>query len=338
MYPQTDEVPVKISKMLFSALMMALPWMAPHARDVDDSQKASYAAMTASDATVSTVRSHISGLFFGGTSFYRLSQTPAGDKAASWDEGEISYSITPTFVSVNNQLDPLHNKGTVGVMVLGVEHFDEIDTVTGITVSLDILRVTSTEISSSGAAPVDTSVSGSGLTIAPYVAKQLESGWLADASIGVGGITLETNTSGTTGKPRSSRMFASGGLTKVQGLADDTILMTTKLAVSYSSDSVKTFTLSDNSTVAASKTGLSQFKGSIGLSWPSGDGTPYIDGGIVVNSLNATGGGSVKPKEHSVTYIGRVGYRVIDGDLYSDFSVQVERDKSRLQFYVGRRF
>jgi hypothetical protein len=308
------------------------------AADSNESTKASQAAKAASVATADTIRSHISGLFYGGTPFYRLSQSQNGDRAAAWDEGQISYSITPTVVSLKNTIDPLHNSGTVGVLVTGVEHFDEIDTMTGITLSLDTLSVTSTDVSNGAASAVNTAVRGTGFTVAPYLAKQLESGWLFDTSIGLGSSSIRTNTQGTTASPSTSRMFVSAGLSKVEGLFDDKVLLSTKFAASHSVDSVGAFVLSDATSMSSSKTVLTQIKGGAGLSWPTDDGTPYVDAAFVINSFSATGGGSVKPREYSTALTARVGYRIIKGDVYGDFSTQFERDKTRFQLYVGRRF
>lgn len=308
------------------------------AADSSESSKAAHASLTASKATADAVRSHISGLFYGTTAFYRISRSAEYGPAASWDEGEVSYSLTPTLVSVNNKVDPLHSLGTVGVVVAGVEHFDEIDTITGVTLSVDTLSVTSTEIASAGNPAVETAVSGLGFTIAPYFARQLESGWLLDASVGIGASNMKTNTDAVNGKPKSSRLFVSAGFTRNQGLGDDSTLLSTKFAFSYSNDSLKAFSLSDNTSIAASKTTLMQLKGSMGLSWPTDRGTPYVNAGIFLNSFTATGGGSTKPVEHSVTYIAKAGYRVISGDYYGDLSLQMERDKNRFQLYFGRRF
>ena len=317
---------------LLSASVLAV------AAESNESNKTSHAAMAASNATADTIRAHITGLFYGGTSFYRLTQSQNGDRAAAWDEGEISYSITPTIVSLKNKLDPLHNSGTVGVLVTGIEHFDEIDTMTGITLSIDTLGVTSTDVSNGAASAVSTTVRGTGLTVAPYLAKQLESGWLFDASVGLGSSSLKTNTQGTTASPSTSRMFASAGLSKVEGLFDDKVLLSTKFAVAHSVDSVGAFVLSDATTMASSKTVLTQLRGGTGLSWPTDDGTPYVDAAFVINSFSATGGGSVKPREHSTVLSARVGYRIIKGNVYGDFSTHIERDKTRFQVYVGRRF
>lgn len=304
----------------------------------NESTKTSHAAMAASKATADTIRSHITGLFYGGTSFYRLSQSQNGDRAAAWDEGQISYSITPTIVSLKNTVDPLHNSGTVGVLVTGVEHFDEIDTMTGITLSFDTLSVTSTDVSNGAASAVNTAVRGTGFTVAPYLAKQLESGWLFDTSIGLGSSSLKTNTQGTTASPSTSRMFVSAGLSKVEGLFDDKVLLSTKFTASHSVDSVGAFVLSDATSMSSSKTALTQIKGGAGLSWPSEDGTPYVEAAFLINSFSASGGGSVKPREYSTALSARVGYRIIKGDVYGDFSTQFERDKTRFQLYVGRRF
>ena len=304
----------------------------------NESAKTSHAAMAASKATADTIRSHITGLFYGGTSFYRLSQSQNGDRAAAWDEGQISYSITPTIVSLKNTVDPLHNSGTVGVLVTGVEHFDEIDTMTGITLSIDTLSVTSTDVSNGAASAVNTAVRGTGFTVAPYLAKQLESGWLFDTSIGLGSSSLKTNTQGTTASPSTSRMFVSAGLSKVEGLFDDKVLLSTKFTASHSVDSVGAFVLSDATSMSSSKTALTQIKGGAGLSWPSEDGTPYVEAAFLINSFSASGGGSVKPREYSTALSARVGYRIIKGDVYGDFSTQFERDKTRFQLYVGRRF
>lgn len=304
----------------------------------NESAKTSHAAMAASKATADTIRSHITGLFYGGTSFYRLSQSQNGDRAAAWDEGQISYSITPTIVSLKNTVDPLHNSGTVGVLVTGVEHFDEIDTMTGITLSFDTLSVTSTDVSNGAASAVNTAVRGTGFTVAPYLAKQLESGWLFDTSIGLGSSSLKTNTQGTTASPSTSRMFVSAGLSKVEGLFDDKVLLSTKFTASHSVDSVGAFVLSDATSMSSSKTALTQIKGGAGLNWPSEDGTPYVEAAFLINSFSASGGGSVKPREYSTALSARVGYRIIKGDVYGDFSTQFERDKTRFQLYVGRRF
>jgi hypothetical protein len=317
---------------------LLLAGVSSFAADSEEGAKTGHAAMTASNATAQTIRSHISGLFFGGTSFYRLSQSRDGDRAAAWDEGQVSFSLTPTIVSVNNKVNPIHNSGTVGVVVGGIEHFDEIDTITGLTLSIDTLRVTSTEIASGANPAVDTRVTGTGLTVAPYFARQLESGWLFDASLGIGSSSMKTNTNAVTAKPKTSRTFVSAGLSKNEGIADDSIILSKKLAFSHSNDSVKAFTLSDNTTISSSRASLSQIKGSLGLSWPSEKGTPYVEAGVSLNSFAASGGGSIKPKEHSATYQGKIGYRVISGDYYGDLSYQMERDKSRLQLYVGRRF
>lgn len=304
----------------------------------NESTKSSHAAMAASNATAETIRSHITGLFYGGTSFFRLSQSQNGDRAAAWDEGQVSYSVTPTIVSIKNKLDPLHNSGNVGVVVTGIEHFDEIDTMKGITLSIDTLNVTSSDVSNGIASAVNTAVRGKGFTLAPYLAKQLDSGWLFDASAGLGSSSLKTNTQGTTASPSTSRMFLSAGLSKVEGVFDDTVLLSTKLTASHSVDSVGAFVLSDATAMSSSKSILTQLKGSAGLSWPSEDGTPYVEGAFLINSFSATGGGSVKPREHSTVVSARIGYRIIKGDVYGDFSTQIERDKSRFQLYVGRRF
>ena len=304
----------------------------------NESTKTSYAAMAASNATADTIRSHITGLFYGGTSFYRLSQSQNGDRAAAWDEGQVSYSVTPTIVSIRNKLDPLHNSGNVGVVVTGIEHFDEIDTMMGITLSIDTLNVTSSDVSNGIASAVNTAVRGKGFTLAPYFAKQLESGWLFDASVGLGSSSLKTNTQGTTATPSTSRMFLSAGFSKVEEVFDDSVLLSTKLTASHSIDSVKAFVLSDATAMSSSKSVLTQLKGGAGLSWPGEDGTPYVEATFLINDFSATGGGSVKPREHSTAVSARVGYRVIKGDIYGDFSTQFERDKTRFQLYVGRRF
>ncbi len=284
------------------------------------------------------VRLHISNLQSGLGIRFGLSQSQDGrnDRAASWDDGVVTYSATPTFVSFNNDIKPLTSKGTVGVVVLGVEHFDEIDTLTGLTLTVDAPSLTSREYLTS-TSTLETKVSGSGLTFAPYFARQTEDGGMIDFSAGFGFSNLSTNTGGVTSKPKSTRMFFSLGYTKNSEFGDSAVL-TAKNVVSYSSDSVSAFTMSDNTAIAKSSSNLLQAKLQLGLSWPSDGWTPYAEGGLTINSLGVSNGGGTTPKEHSLTHHARVGLRTMSEDGYADFSVQMEKDKSRVQVYAGFRF
>lgn len=326
------------TKILRSALSAAALSYLSSISHAGEGDRVNRAAFGSTQAAQQVVRLHIANLQSGLGMRFGLTRSEDGrnDRAASWEDGKVTYSATPTFVTFNNDIKPLTNKGTVGVVVLGVEHFDEIDTLTGLTLTVDSPSVTSREYITASST-LDTKVSGAGLTLAPYVARQTDDGAMIDFSAGFGFSNLSTNTAGVTSTPKATRMFFSFGYTKHSEFGEKAVL-TAKSVVSYSSDSVAAFTMSDNTAIGKSSTGLMQGKAQLGLSWPSQGWTPYVEGGLTVNSLGVSNSGGTTPKEHSLTHHARAGMRTMSEDGYADVSVQIEKDKSRIQVYVGFRF
>ena len=256
--------------------------------------------------------------------------------AAQFDPEAISYSATPTYATVDNRIEPLLTKGGVGLLILGLEHFDEIDTVTGVTLTIDSTRVTLTE-RITGSADTQASVTGTGYTIAPYIAKQLESGVLLDASLGIGSNGIKINKSGLTGSPATSRMFFAVGATRFDQITKKATL-STKGAFSYSTDKVPGFYLSDNSYSAASDSTLAQFKLTANYSYRLKSATPYVELSTVFNNFTAKGGSGPSPREYSSNIIGAVGLKFSSDNVYGTLRYQAERGKSQVQGYVGYRF
>jgi hypothetical protein len=327
-----------MKKALRSLLPISIALLTHHASNAGEGDRVNRAVQGATQSAQQVVRLHISNLQSGLGMRFGLTRSQDGrnDRAASWDDGIVTYSATPTFVNFNNDIKPLTSKGTVGVVVLGVEHFDEIDTLTGLTLTIDAPNLTSREYITS-TSTLDTKVNGSGLTFAPYFAKQTDDGGMVDVSAGFGFSNLSTNTAGVTSRPKSNRMFFSVGYTKNSEFSDSAVL-TAKNIVSYSSDTVGAFTMSDNTAIEKSTSSLMQAKVQLGLSWPSKGWTPYTEGGLTINSLSVSSNSGTTPKEHSLTPHARAGLRTMSEDGYADFSVQMEKDKSRVQVYAGFRF
>jgi hypothetical protein len=307
----------------------------------EENNKANAAARAATQATVATLQNHALGYFSGIRPTFRIgrldsaTQSPRG-AAAQFDPEMVEYSVTPTAVAVNNSIAPILSKGSVGLVILGAEHFDEIDTVMGLTLTIDTSAITVTEISSGGGTAVAT-VNGTGYTVAPYIAKQLESGMLLDASIGLGTSNSSIVRDTLSGKPQASRSFIAVGATKYINLSKKALL-TTKMAFSLSHDKVGSFALSNGTTSAGSSTSLSQFKLSAQYRYQLEGITPFLEVGLITNSLTAKNSGGETPKEYAVTIPAAVGISFSKGNIYGIVKFQSERGKSQTQAYIGKRF
>lgn len=318
-----------------------LPLLAT-AASAGDSDKANGAAYASTQASVSAIQTFATGHFLGGLRFNLGSnQAPiptARGAAAQFDidPDNISYSITPTYTTVDNQITPLLSSGAVGLLVLGAEHFDDIDTVLGLTLTVDMLRVTITE-RVPPTADVNASVSGTGFTIAPYWAKQTEDGYLLDASLGLGVNNMTIDRSGLTGKPSSQRSFIAFGATKMFA-PTKRLMVSSKINYSSSGDTVAAFSLSDGSTSPSSKTTLGQLKVGGSLTYQAKDVSPFAEAYVFTNSFTATGGSGAAPREYGTGVISAIGLKFSGDNKYGIVKYQVEKGKSRFQGYIGLRF
>ena len=325
------------------ALAFGLTALTQSANAADESQKVREAARAGTRAALSAIQSYgsmrllgISPMFSTGKSDQPSIDTAPKGQAAQFDPEAITYSATPTYATIDNRIEPLLTKGGVGLLILGLEHFDEIDTVTGVTLTIDSTQVTLTE-RLPPAADTQASVRGTGYTIAPYIAKQLESGVLLDASLGFGSNGLKISKNSLKGSPTSSRMFFAVGATRFDQLSKKATL-STKGAFSYSTDKVPGFYLSDNSYSTASDSTLAQFKFTANYSYKLKSATPFVELSTVFNNFTATGGSGSAPREYSSNIIGAFGMKFSSDNVYGTLKYQFERGKRQLQGYVGYRF
>lgn len=304
----------------------------------------SVAAAKAATAAASQLVSDFSTASFSGVGpflSYRLGNKGQTKSQSAGDDNSdfttTSFSITPTVATIDNRIEPMLVDGHVSLVIFGVESFDEIDLIAkGISLTLDKTAVTSTQRQST-AADVSATVTGNGFTIAPYYVMQLESGRLVDFNFGLGKNKLATKSSGITADVASNRAFASVGTSTVDPLGDASYVQY-KASLGYTFDSVPSYIQSDGSQINRSTTKLLQAK--VGATYTKQlDGiSPFIGLTMAGNSFKASGGSSVKPKEHNATMLFITGFNFSSEAFYGTLSVQAERDKTSFLIYTGLRF
>ena len=314
----------------------------PHILLAAEEEKTVVAAKTSTLSTAELVSSFTTASFFSPVTFYRIQ---LGDKdsatgMAAGDDSEfetVSFSVTPTIATIDNNVEPILVSGDVSLAIFGVESFNELDMIAkGVTLTLDRTSVTSTEVVAGGP-NTSSAVSGNGWTIAPYYVKQLENGYLMDINSGYGKNSLKTSSGGVTATPDSTRMFVSVGLSTTETISDSVYLQY-KGAASYTYDRVGSYVQSDNSTVAASTTKLNQLRLGATVSKQMENVVPFVSGTIISNSFSASGGSGTQPREHSFTTLMKVGFNFSHDLIYGSLAFQSERDKNSTQFYIGYRF
>lgn len=303
-------------------------------------------ASVATRVTASELSQAISGhmLGLGGSFRIRLGQTahprPNGwllasnaptplpeDQGFEWSA--ISLWATPVISGVDNRIKPLTSEGTVKVLILGAEHSsDDQQRVVGVAVSKDWLDIDTTYNQGS--------VTGTGLTVSPYLAYQINNDWSLDASLGVGQSTATAKTVTLRSEPEIDRRFLSVGLTRAQAQGSWFILY--KAGMSSSEDKTKAFVSSSGQTSAGSTTRLNQLKLGIYAIYNRPLVSPFVAAYHLVNDFSVSGSSATKPKEYSSVQQLQVGLNASSGPLYGALAYQSERGRSQWRLYGGIRY
>lgn len=324
------------------ALICGVALSLPRILSAAEEEKTVVAAKTATLSTAELVSSFTTASFFSPVSFFRIQLGDNGSATgvAAGEDSEfetVSFSVTPTIATIDNNVEPVLVSGDVSLVIFGVESFNELDMIAkGITLTLDQTSVTSTEVVTGGP-NTSSAVTGNGWTIAPYYVKELENGYLMDINAGFGKNSLNTSSGGVTATPDSTRIFVSLGLSTNEAISDS-VYMQYKGAASYTYDRVGSYIQSDNSAVEASTTKLTQLRLGATVSKQMENVVPFVSGTLISNSFSAAGGSGAQPKEHSFTTLMRVGFNFSHDLIYGSLAFQGERDKSSTQFYIGYRF
>lgn len=324
---------VKITVRIFRAALLAgLVPMAALA--VDNKFQGQIGGKTATQATQSAISGAISNL--GGAGMFRINLSSAEDTTeikrgiAAGDEGSPwTLWATPIVTQVNNRIDPITSKGSVGIVMLGLEHNQDDELIRGVILAFDQARLDTPYNSGT--------VKGNGYTISPYLALPLNETWMLDASAGVGKNDLKTKIGGTTASPKDDRSLISVGLTKSQSTKNRWFI-NTKLGYSYSRDEVGTYTDSSGASTISSTSTLSQLKAGVHAIYTADKLKPFVGVYAMFNDLSVSGGSTTKPKEYSVTPQLQFGISPSAGPIYASIVAQVERDRSAIRAYFGYRY
>ena len=298
---------------------------------------------SASAATQSAITGTISSL--GATGVFRLRLSDVGGEeypsvasegtglrglAASADsDSPWTLWATPVISSVSNRIAPATSKGSVNIVLLGLEHNQDDELIRGVILALD--RADLDTPYNSG------TVTGNGYTIAPYLAMPFADSWLLDASVGVGKMKLKTNVSNVTASPEDDRKLASIGVSN-SFMTKTKWLVSSKAGYSFSSDEVGSYTDSAASTTAASKTTLNQVKIGVQATYTAAKAKPFIAVYQFFNDFSVSGGSTTKPREYSSTPQLQLGISPSSGPWYASIVGQVERSRSSVRAYVGYRY
>lgn len=266
---------------------------------------------------------------------YRLGEI-TGRSLAAGDGSEFvstTFSMTPTYSSINNRVEPIFVKGGVSLVILGLERFDELELkATGITLTIDKTAVDVSEASTSGI----TEATGNGYTLAPYHVFELPDGHLIDVSAGIGKNKLLTVSSTASARPSADRAFVSIGGSKIVALGQASQIQY-KGTLSYSMDDVNAYIQSDGTAVAKSSTRLRQISVATIFTKRMEQLSPFIGVALNHNQLTTSGDG-VQPREHENTAVLSMGLNFSKEKLYGNITYMKERDKRNVQLYLGLRY
>ena len=298
---------------------------------------------SASAATQAAITGSISS--FGAAGVFRFQLSDSGEQtkptlaeergglkglAASGDsDSPWTLWATPVLSNVSNRIAPATSKGSVNILLLGLEHNQDDELIRGVILALD--RADLDTPYNSG------KVKGNGYTIAPYLAMPFAESWLLDASVGFGKMDLKTNVSDITASPQDDRRLASVGVSHSL-LTKTKWLVSSKAGYSYSTDKVGSYTDSEPSTTAASKSTLSQVKVGVQATYTASKVKPFVAAYQFFNDFSVSGGSTTQPKEHSTTPQLQLGISPSSGPWYASVVAQVERGRSAVRAYVGYRY
>lgn len=272
-----------------------------------------------------------SGLLFR----YRLGDV-SGRSLAAGDDSEFvstTFSMTPTYSSVNNHVQPIFVKGGVSLVIIGLERFDELELkATGVTLTIDRTSVDVSEASTSG----NTKATGDGFTLAPYHVFELPDGYLVDVSAGIGKSKLSTVSSTASARPSADRAFVSVGGSKIVAWGQASQIQY-KGTLSYSMDDVDAYVQSDGTAVTANSTRLRQISIATTFTKRMELMSPFIKVALNHNQLTTRGDG-VQPREHKNTPVLSTGLNFSKEKLYGNVTYIKERDKRNVQVYIGLRY
>jgi hypothetical protein len=297
----------------------------------------SAAAQTATTAAKTVVQNYALSRFTnsGALFRYRLGEV-TGRSLAAGDESEFvstTFSMTPTYSSINNSVQPIFVKGGVSLVILGLERFDELELkATGITLTIDKTSVDVSQASISGI----TKAKGDGFTLAPYHVFELPVGYLIDVSAGIGKNKLLTVSSTATASPTADRAFVSIGGSKIVAMGQASQIQY-KGTLSYSMDDVNAYVQSDGTAVAKNSTRMRQVSVATIFTKRMELISPFIGVALNSNQLTTRGDG-VQPREHKNTAVLSTGLNFAKEKLYGNVTYMKERDKHNVQLYLGLRY
>ncbi len=303
------------------------------AQAVDNKFQGQIGGKTATQATQSAISGAISN--FSGAGMFRMNLSSADESteitrgASAGDQGSPwTLWATPIVTQVNNRIDPITSKGSVGIVMLGLEHNQDDELIRGVIVAFD-RTILETPYNSG-------TVKGNGYTVSPYIALPLNEAWMLDANAGLGKNDQKTNISGTTASPNDDRSLVSIGLTKSQSI--NRWLVNTKLGYSYSRDEVGTYIDSSGASTTTSTSTLNQLKVGVLATHMVGKFKPFVGVYSMFNDFSVSGGSETKPKEYSVTPQLQFGISPSVGPIYAAVVAHVERDRSAIRAYFGYRY
>lgn len=241
--------------------------------------------------------------------------------------------------SVGYSFQPLQSGGNVNVALGGLDYTFGDNLIVGVAVSDERTRV-STPFNGGN-------LSANGNTVAPYLGWRITPNWQLDATVGFGSSSLSSvdNSAGSvTGSNKDQRTMASAGLAYNQIMGK--WLFTGRGGVSTSEDKFSSFTLSNNTFVAASTSRTSQLRLGGQAMYNAGSVFPFV-GLTYINDFQrpnqAPVGGQSAANDRDGFQL-RLGLNIPSkGALYGSVALSSEIGRSQVKndqllFNLGLRF
>ncbi len=280
----------------------------------------------------------------GGGSFGSFAALPVGvTRLALPGQGGTGASAAPGgkafnawFVASQNKISydyaPLQSSGKVNVGIVGFDYTFNNKVVAGLAIAGD---KTDVDLTFAGG-----KLRGKGTTYSPYVGIPLNKNWTADASVGWGKTTVDTDVAGITGRMEDKRQTGNVGLTYRQ-LAGDKWMLTGRGAYLTVRDKLGAYTLSNGTFVTDGTVRVEQLRFGGQAAYNAGSFIPYIGLNYIYDIKAPNQAGAANDRDAFQGVLG-VRFSAASG-LYGGIQYSSELDRSQVKnnqilLNVGARF
>lgn len=280
----------------------------------------------------------------GGGSFGSFAALPVGvTRLALPGQGGTGAAAAPGgkpfnawFVASQNKISydyaPLQSSGKVNVGIVGFDYTFNNKIVAGLAIAGD---KTDVDLNFAGG-----KLRGKGTTYSPYVGIPLNKNWTADASIGWGKTTVDTDVGGVTGRLDDKRQTGNVGLSYRQ-MAGDKWMLTGRGAYLTVRDKLGAYTLSNGTFVTDGTVRVEQFRLGGQAAYNAGTFIPHIGLNYIYDIKAPNQAGAANDRDAFQGVLG-VRFSAASG-LYGGIQYSSELNRSQVKnnqilLNVGARF